>query len=571
MYLGHWGAQLNRLLLCIGIGLLLSNVSFAFTDINWEREFPIPLEGRWNPYELPKDEFYDAYHLGSIYSSQWPVEITGILLPTRPIYKFMERKDDNAFRKVLREVFSQISDYDSMEDVWDWMGLNPYPKAIGDIDSPYYTPNPPKISRKTRMGFSLIERNNARGFTFSCSACHSSQLFGKTVVGLANRFVRANEIFVKGKKAAQIAPNWLFHVGTDATPEEREMFREMKENIEAVGVKTPVVLGLDTSLAQVSLSLARRNKDAYATKNKQLEKKPRREALSAFVADSKPMNWWALKYKNRWLSDGSVVSGNPILTNILWNEIGRGTDLHQLEDWIDNNFKAIQALTTKTFASTPPSIQDFFEFSIEDLEAAKRGEVHFENTCAKCHGSYMKLWNAPWANILPLSEQIKTVQVDYPQPTKVKNVGTDPNRWMGMKSLEQLNELSISKRFGIKIEAQEGYVPPPLVGIWARWPYLHNNSIPNLCQLLTPANQRVMGFWMGEAISKTRDFDFDCNGYPLGNKTPQKWKKNSDYYYSTNNDGMRNSGHSKMLMNEDGSEKFSAQDKYELIKFLQSL
>ena len=134
----------------------------------------------------------------------------------------------------------------------------------------------------------------------------------------------------------------------------------------------------------------------------------------------------------------------------------------------------------------------------------------------------MKLWNAPWANILPLSEQIKTVQVDYPQPTKVKNVGTDPNRWMGMKSLEQLNELSISKRFGIKIEAQEGYVPPPLVGIWARWPYLHNNSIPNLCQLLTPANQRVMGFWMGEAISKTRDFDFDCNGYPLGNKTPTK-------------------------------------------------
>ncbi|MEC9282013.1 MAG: hypothetical protein VX642_04835 [Bdellovibrionota bacterium] len=39
---------MNRLLLCIGMGLLLSNFSYAFTDVNWDQEFPIPLEGRWN-------------------------------------------------------------------------------------------------------------------------------------------------------------------------------------------------------------------------------------------------------------------------------------------------------------------------------------------------------------------------------------------------------------------------------------------------------------------------------------------------------------------------------------------
>jgi len=49
------------------------------------------------------------------------------------------------------------------------------------------------------------------------------------------------------------------------------------------------------------------------------------------VADSKPAVWWGLKYKNRWLSDGSVVSGNPIFTNIIWNELVTLNDLTDLK------------------------------------------------------------------------------------------------------------------------------------------------------------------------------------------------------------------------------------------------
>ena len=47
----------------------------------------------------------------------------------------------------------------------------------------------------------------------------------------------------------------------------------------------------------------------------------------------------------RWLLDGSVVSGNPVYTNLIWNEIGRGTDLKELEAWLDKNQKTVDEIT----------------------------------------------------------------------------------------------------------------------------------------------------------------------------------------------------------------------------------
>ncbi|MGO8045237.1 di-heme-cytochrome C peroxidase [Rhizobium johnstonii] len=41
------------------------------------------------------------------------------------------------------------------------------------------------------------------------------------------------------------------------------------------------------------------------------------------------------------------------------------------------------------------------------------------------------------------------------------------------------------------------YKARPLDGIWATAPYLHNGSVPNLWQLLLPADQRITEFWVG--------------------------------------------------------------------------
>ena len=78
-----------------------------------------------------------------------------------------------------------------------------------------------------------------------------------------------------------------------------------------------------------------------------------------------------LKYKTRWLSDGSIVSGNPIFTNFLWNEIGRGVDLQELEQWLKNNKKIVMELTTAVFATESPRWTDFFHADTINIVKAK--------------------------------------------------------------------------------------------------------------------------------------------------------------------------------------------------------
>ena len=46
-----------------------------------------------------------------------------------------------------------------------------------------------------------------------------------------------------------------------------------------------------------------------------------------------------------------MVAGNPILTNLLWNEIGRGTDLKELLSWVAKNKNKVDELTTAVFSS----------------------------------------------------------------------------------------------------------------------------------------------------------------------------------------------------------------------------
>ncbi|MFM6930128.1 MAG: hypothetical protein ACKOX6_16780, partial [Bdellovibrio sp.] len=352
---------------------------------------------------------------------------------------------------------------------------------------------------------------------------------------------------------------------------ERRLLEETKASLGAVDLKAPIALGLDTSLAQVSLSLNRRNPDPYATLNSYYERHPRNDAfLDSNPADSKPAVWWNLKYKNRWLSDGSVLSGNPIFTNLIWNEIGRGADLQELEQWLSQNERIVQEITTAVFSSEAPHITDFYPAEKIDLGRAKAGEQIFNKTCAGCHGHYEKAWTLPYANLMRPAEKLKTVTVKYHDSTPVVNVGTDPYRRLGMKSLEQLNNLAISKKNGIVIKAQDGYVPPPLVGIWARWPYFHNNSIPNLCALLTPADRRPLAYYSGEANNPQTDYDFECGGYPTGAKTPRSWAQ-SEHLFDTRRIGMSNKGHDVGIFIRDGKEILSAEDKRNLIQYLQTL
>ena len=96
------------------------------------------------------------------------------------------------------------------------------------------------------------------------------------------------------------------------------------------------------------------------------------------------------------------------------------------------------------------------------------------------------------------------------------------------------------------------YQPIPLAGAWAGAPYLHNGSVANLTELLTPAPQRAARFTVGG-----RDFDPALVGYPADTATP-------GYVLDTTLPGNGNAGHEYGTTLPDS-------DKASLVEYLKTL
>ncbi len=72
--------------------------------------------------------------------------------------------------------------------------------------------------------------------------------------------------------------------------------------------------------------------------------------------------------------------------------------------------------------------------------------------------------------------------------------------------------------YGLPIGVQEkrGYKARPLQGIWATPPFLHNGSVPNLYQLLSPVAERDTQFWVGNFEYDPRHAGFVNDKFPGG-------------------------------------------------------
>lgn len=80
----------------------------------------------------------------------------------------------------------------------------------------------------------------------------------------------------------------------------------------------------------------------------------------------------------------------------------------------------------------------------------------------------------------------------------------------------------------------DAYKPRPLAGVWATPPFLHNGSVPNLYEMLSPVKERSTRFFVGR-----REFDPVKVGYvtePLAGST-------SGFWMDTTLPGNRNTGH----------------------------
>ena len=108
-----------------------------------------------------------------------------------------------------------------------------------------------------------------------------------------------------------------------------------------------------------------------------------------------------------------------------------------------------------------------------DRAAAARGSALYARDCAACHGSYEGL------------AQPRLVSF----PNWIGQVGTDPLR---ARSFDRALAAAVGRtayRGKIAAASTGAYAAPPLTGLWASAPYLHNGSVPTIAALLDPASR----------------------------------------------------------------------------------
>jgi len=165
--------------------------------------------------------------------------------------------------------------------------------------------------------------------------------------------------------------------------------------------------------------------------------------------------WWLLGKKSTMYYDGRT-DANSVRTNMQFM-LGEKT-LAEFKE-LEPTFRDIQAFFR---GMTPPK----YPFPI-DAPRADRGRAIFAKTCAKCHGTY-----GPGG--------------EYPNRiVELKEIGTDPTRALGIapRFVAHYNATWFGDEAPVD-EVMTGYQAPPLDGIWATAPYLHNGSVPTLAALL---------------------------------------------------------------------------------------
>ena len=387
--------------------------------------------------------------------------------------------------------------------------------------------------------------NKIRALRVSCYACHSNNLFGRQVLGATNKVVRLSNFQTVGKRLA----SQDVHQNTDdLTSHELFLVNKFRSDIQASPVSPQHKPGLSNFAPLLS----------------------RDEILQSFRSASaqvKPIPWWQSRYKSRWLVDGFSSNVNPVLTLLLSFENGLGSDVYKTSDWLIKNPDVLTSITTAVFSAEPPRYEDYFKFSSVELNSARSGSVLFSDNCSSCHGEYPRTWRTEESLVTGFDRE----RVYYPQPTVGYDVGTDRRRLLAAAAAEkdQLEGIEILERSQVKFESLGEYVPPPLVGVWASWPYLHNGSVPTLRDLFEASANRPKQFYIGPSLSEQTDFDREKNGFPI--PAPLSWRS-KDFLYDTSQPGQSNRGHDVgIFVDESGQPVFTDKEKTDLLNFLKTL
>jgi cytochrome c553 len=352
-------------------------------------------------------------------------------------------------------------------------------------------------------GFNVVQSDNYTEVVVpTCLQCHAQEFEGKLYVGLGNTF----QDFTTFGKGAGYLNNMGSKVLQTFSPKQYQATKAIVTSFSAIAPYMQTeVQGVNAADRLATLLVAHRDPQTL-----EWLPKPILDIPNEVVPTDVPA-WWLLKKKNAMFYNGfgrGDFGKFMMLSNILTVK-----DTSEASE-VNSHFGDVLAFIKSI---EPPK----YTKEINKVVAAK-GKTIFTNTCSKCHGTYGE--DGKYPNLLIPASIIKTDSMLY--------LGNQQNP----QFIDWFNKSWFAKGENpARLEPYNGYIAPPLDGVWITAPYLHNGSVPTL-QALLNSKERPQ-YW--KRNFKNATYDYTNIGWNY--ETVAKPEKRTTY--NTDLAGYRNIGH----------------------------
>jgi len=365
-------------------------------------------------------------------------------------------------------------------------------------------------------------KNGLMAVSGNCFTCHASRLNGQVVLGLGNSFSDFRNNF--GLFADLASFGMSLKYGKKSL--EWEAFEDMNYYLQSSGkhIQTNQP-GVNPAAFLADAIVRHRNPEDLTYSEEAYYEMPK----YTIASDVPPL--WNVRKKNA-LYYTAIGKGD--FTKLLFQASYLGIEDSTAARKAVENFKHVVAWMHQL---EPPK----YPYPIDE-QLAEAGKSVFEENCAKCHGTYGE--NETYPNKVVSLELVKTDPYYASYAMEADIVDWYNKSWFANSSPRSY------------LDPEPGYVAPPLDGIWASAPYLHNGSVPTLQDLLNSPQRPT--YW--ERSGRSGDYDPVKVGwnYTVKDKPKGKWT------YDTTLPSYGNMGHYF-------GDKLSGEERKAVIEYLKTL